>query len=96
MAEHPVDDPVAPGGVSGTTIGPATPTAPWWMCAAVAGAVRPYALSVQQTVFAARFRMMVAAPVAPGWPPAVSFGPAIAAVSTRIPPDVTEVGIVTL
>ena len=36
---QPLELPVAPGAVNGTTTGPLTPAAPRWMCAAVVGSV---------------------------------------------------------
>src|SRR5215217_4726735 len=82
---QPLEDPLASGAERVTTTGPATPAAPTWMCAAVAGRSIPAALISQQTSSCPGLTVMVAMPLPSGSPAGTSAAP-VSSVERGLPP----------
>src|SRR5215216_4773408 len=91
---QPLEDPLASGAERVTTTGPATPAAPTWMCAAVAGSSIPAALISQQTSSCPGLTVMVAVPLPSGSPgPGTSAAP-VSSVERGLPPwAATSIGL---
>ena len=85
LVAHPVDVPLAPGATKGTTMGPATPAAPRWMCAPVAGSAIPETARSKHTVPALWFNTTSAYPLPAASAAGTSSRPLRAALSTAPP-----------
>src|SRR5215831_18875958 len=89
---QPLDEPVASGGVSGTTMGPATPTGAAWMWAPVAGRVRLVTVIAKQICPWPSLRARLAVPDPSGSPgPGTSLAPARVVANGR-PPSAARAG----
>src|SRR5438093_4069289 len=83
---QPLEVPVSSGGVRTTTMGPASPTGAWWMCAPVAGSTMSDTAMAKHTSRWPWFRLIVAVPDPSGSPgPGTSLAPWSVVVKGRPP-----------